>query len=192
VLAVGARDPRLAAIVVQCPFTDGLATLPKLGIANILRGGLAGLRDQLRAFTGRAPLYVPVAGEPGSFAVLTTADSKAGVAAMVPSQTLWENHVAARIILRIGCPLLVCVCDDDGLAPADRTVELVSTAPLAEIVRYPFGHFDIYVGHPFGKAVADQIEFLRRHLLTSARSARRVESLRSEQQPGEGARGAVP
>jgi pimeloyl-ACP methyl ester carboxylesterase len=184
VLAVGARDRRLAAIVAQCPFTDGFASLPRLGVGNILRGGLAGLRDQLHALTGRAPHYVPVAGEPGSFAVLTTADSEAGVQAMVPSPTLWENRVAARIILRmgtyrpgrraarIGCPVLVCVCDGDVLAPADRTVELVSRAPLAEIVRYPVGHFDIYVGQPFERAVADQTEFLRRHLLTDARAAR--------------------
>ena len=31
VLAVGAADWRVAAIVSQCPFTDGLATLPRSG-----------------------------------------------------------------------------------------------------------------------------------------------------------------
>jgi fermentation-respiration switch protein FrsA (DUF1100 family) len=177
VLAVGAHDDRLAAIVSQCPFTDGLATLPNLGVANVLKGAVAGLRDQLGALAGRAPYYVPVTGEPGRFAVMTTPDSKGGIEAMVPAQTCWENRIAARILVRIGlyrpgrqaaritCPVLVCACDGDALAPASRTAELVSKAPRAEVKRYPFGHFDIYVGTPFEEAVSDQAAFLSRHLL---------------------------
>jgi fermentation-respiration switch protein FrsA (DUF1100 family) len=182
VLAVGARDHRLAAIVSQCPFTDGLATLPKLGVANVVRGGAAGLRDQLGALAGRAPYYVPVTGEPGSFAVMTTPDSKRGIEAIVPAETRWENRVAARILVRIGlyrpgrqaaritCPVLVCACDGDALAPATKTAELVSKAPRAEVKHYPFGHFDIYVGEPFEQAVSDQAAFLRRHLLVEQES----------------------
>jgi len=45
--------------------------------------------------------------------------------------------------------VLVCACDGEALAPASRTAELVSKAPRAEVKRYPFGHFDIYVGTPF-------------------------------------------
>lgn len=32
-------------------------------------------------------------------------------------------------------------------------------------IRYPDGHFDIYVGELFERAVNDQLEFLTRHLL---------------------------
>jgi fermentation-respiration switch protein FrsA (DUF1100 family) len=182
VLAVGARDHRLAAIVSQCPFTDGLATLPKLGVANVARGGAAGLRDQLGALAGRAPYYVPVTGEPGNFAVMTTPDSKRGIEAIVPVETRWENRVAARILVRIGlyrpgrqaaritCPVLVCACVGDALAPPTKTAELVSNGPRAEVKTYPFGHFDIYVGEPFEQAVSDQAAFLRRHLLVEPAS----------------------
>jgi hypothetical protein len=62
------------------------------------------------------------------------------------------------------------VCDDDSLAPADKTVALLSKAPRAEIKRYPIGHFDIYVGEPWERAVADQTQFLTRHLSTPAPS----------------------
>jgi len=179
VLAVAARDPGLAAVIAQCPFTDGVATLPKLGVANVVKGAVAGIRDGVRALTRRSPHYVAVTGPPSSFAVLTTPDSKSGIEAMLPPDTRWENRVAARVILRMGsyrpgrraarvsCPVLACVCDGDVLAPGDRTVALISKAPRAEIKRYPLGHFDIYVGQAFEEAVADQIEFLQRHLLGS-------------------------
>lgn len=178
VVAVGARDGRVAAIIAQCPFTDGLATLPALGVVNMAKATAAGVRDQIGALIGRAPRYMPAVGEPGEFGAMTTPDSKPGFEALLPADTRWENRVAARITLRIGtyrpgrraplvsCPLLACVCDNDSLTPAERTVALLSKAPLAEIKRYPIGHFEIYVGEWFERAAADQTEFLGRHLLT--------------------------
>jgi fermentation-respiration switch protein FrsA (DUF1100 family) len=180
VLAVGSRDSRLAAIIAQCPFTDGLATLRTLNTADVLRSTAAGARDQLGALLGRAPYYVPAVAEPGALGMMTTPDSKPGFEALLPADTLWENRVAARIMLRvpsyrpgraaprISCPVLACVCDDDSLTPAEPTVKLVAKAPRAEIKRYPIGHFDIYVGEAWEQAVADQTEFLTRHLLKPA------------------------
>ena len=37
VLAVGADEGRVAAIVSQCPFMDGLATLPAFGLKTVMR-----------------------------------------------------------------------------------------------------------------------------------------------------------
>jgi dienelactone hydrolase len=176
VLAVAARDWRIAAVVSQCPFTDSLASLPKMGPVNIVKATIAGLRDELGAIAHRAPHYIPAVGMPGSFAVMTTPDSKPGFDAIIPSETRWENRVAARIALRvvgyrpgrsaakIACPVLFCVCDGDTVAPAKRTLKLAAAAPRGEIKRYPVGHFEIYVGEAFERAVADQTEFLVRHL----------------------------
>lgn len=178
VLAVAARDGRIAAVISQCPFTDGLATAPKLGAVNTVKATAAGLRDQLGALAGRPPHYMPAVGDPGSFAAMTTPESKPGMDALIPEQTRWENRVAARIALRfatyrpgrrapfISCPLLGCICDKDSLTPADRSAKLLSKAPRAEIKRYPIGHFDIYVGEWWERAVSDQTDFLSRHLIT--------------------------
>jgi dienelactone hydrolase len=182
VLAVAARDGGVAAVISQCPFTDGLATAPKLGAVNVARLTIAGLRDQLGALAGRRPHYVAAVGDPGALAAMTTPDSKPGMEALIPEETRWENRVSARIALRlatyrpgrrapfISCPVLGCVCDDDSLAPAERTVALLNKAPRSEIKRYPIGHFEIYVGEWWERAVGDQTEFLRRHLLTQAPS----------------------
>ena len=37
VLAIAAQDPRVAAVVSQCPYTDSLATLPAIGAAHSAR-----------------------------------------------------------------------------------------------------------------------------------------------------------
>lgn len=176
VLAVGAADERIACVVAQCPFTDGLATLPKLGVLNAMRLTAAGMADQLGALAGRDPRYVAAVGPPGALAVMSTPDAEPGFRALTPADTLWENRVAARIALRVAsyrpgraaarlrCPVLFCVCDEDSLTPAEATIRHAQRSPQAEIKRYPIGHFDIYVGEPFERAVADQTEFLVRHL----------------------------
>ncbi|BAX98139.1 alpha/beta hydrolase [Mycobacteroides stephanolepidis] len=38
------------------------------------------------------------------------------------------------------------------------------SAPQGELLRYPMGHFDIYVGEAFEQSVADQMSFLARHV----------------------------
>jgi dienelactone hydrolase len=176
VLVVAVRDARIAAVVAQCPFTDGLATLPTLGVRNVTLSTIAALRDQLGALAGRPPHYVPAVGPPGSFAMMTSPDAEPGFAALTPARTTWVNRVAARVALRIGlyrpgrvvprlkCPVLFCVCDRDAITPAGPTLKYAATARRAEVRRYPVGHFEIYVGEPFEHAVADQVEFLRRTL----------------------------
>jgi fermentation-respiration switch protein FrsA (DUF1100 family) len=179
VLVVAAGDAQLAAVVAQCPFTDGLATLPTLGARNIALSTVAALRDQFGALVGRPPHYVPAVGAPGSFAFMTSPDAEPGFAALTPAQTGWVNRVAARVALRIApyrpgrvvarvaCPILFCVCDRDAITPAAPTLKYAATARNAEIRRYPVGHFEIYVGEPFEHAITDQIEFLRRTLLVN-------------------------
>jgi len=178
VIAVAAEDHRLAAIVAQCPFTDGIASMAKAKApASIMvMLTLEGARDQAGALAGRPPRYIPAVGPPGTLAVMSTPDAQPGFESIVPPQTRWENRVAARIALRIAayrpgraagkvtCPALFCVCDHDTLTPAETTVKLASAAPRGEIKRYPVGHFDIYVGDMFEQAVADQTEFLVRSL----------------------------
>jgi fermentation-respiration switch protein FrsA (DUF1100 family) len=175
VIALAAQDHSIAAIVSQCPHTDMLAGLRAIPPANLAKLTVAGIRDQLASARGRPPVYVPAVGPPGTLAVMSTDDAEPGFRAITPPHSPWENRVAARIAVtppyrpgraaaKLTCPALFCVTDRDTVAPAERTVTLVSRAPRGEIKRYPVGHFDIYVGEAFERAVADQTEFLVRHL----------------------------
>ena len=177
-----AGDVPVTAAVIQNPFVDGrattAATVRSQGLAATVRLGWTGLRDALQDRLGRAPLRVPLAGAPGSVALMTTPDAVAGYESIMPDDpTGFEPAVPARIALRlrsyrparrahrVRCPLLVCACVDDALSPAAAAAEVAARAPHGELRRYPIGHFELFGGRWFERVVEDQVDFLSRHLL---------------------------
>jgi len=177
VMSLAARDPSLAAAVSQVAFADGLITLPSLGIGRALWLTREGLRDQVAALRARPPHMIAAVGPPGSKSMMNTPNAEPGIEAITPPGSTWRNEIAARIALRVGsyrparqagkirCPILFCVGDNDDLTAPGLVLKAASKAPRAEVKRYPIGHFDIYVGEWFERAVADQVDFLKRHLL---------------------------
>ncbi len=182
VQATAARDRRVAAVVAQVPFADGLVNLPFLGLRNTLALTREGLRDQLGALGGRPPHMIKSVGPPGSLAVMTSPDAEPGFRALTPEGTPWADEAAARVCLHVGlyrpgrqaariaCPILYCVGDEDAITPPGPAIAAAGAAPRGELRRYPIGHFDVYVGEWFERAVADQVAFLTRHLLTESPS----------------------
>ncbi|MHB8693885.1 MAG: alpha/beta hydrolase [Solirubrobacteraceae bacterium] len=176
VLVAAARDGLVAAVVSQCPFTDGLAATRAAHPRSLIQATGLALRDQLGSLRGQPPVMVPLVGGPGSTALMTSPDSEPGYRALIPPNAEFHNGVAARFLLHVGrhrpgrsakkikAPVLFCICDTDAVAPADTALHYARTAPRGEVRRYPVGHFDIYLGEPFENAVRDQTEFLVRHL----------------------------
>ncbi|OBK89659.1 alpha/beta hydrolase [Mycolicibacter sinensis] len=179
VIATAARL-RVAAVVAQCPFTDGIAsarTIPPLTTARV---SVLAMRDLAAARLGNPPVMVATAGRPGEVALMTTPDAYPGYLKLMPEGQPVRNEVAARLGMKIltyrpgrmaakvACPILFCVCDTDSVAPAGPTLRYAAKAPRGTIKRYPEGHFDIYVGDAFERVVADQIEFLDGHLKARA------------------------
>lgn len=176
VIATAAADPRIAAVVAQVPFVDGLSTAMAVGPAAAARLMPASLRDMARGALGHEPYRVPLVGPPGSVAAMTTPGAEEGYRALYPPGHAWDDTVAARILLRVPtyrpgrlagrvrCPLLVCVAEHDELTPPEPAVRAAEAAPLGEVIRYPVGHFGMYRGEWFDRSVADQVAFLARHL----------------------------
>ena len=177
VVATAARDPDVAAVVSQAPFTDGLIALRENTPAQLARFTIAGVRDAVAALLGRAPHYLPAVGAPGTLAVMTAPDAEPGFRAIDPPGSTRVNRVAARVMLTVGAyrpyakfgrlrmPVLVQTCDGDTTTPPGPAVRAAERSPNAELVRYPIGHFEIYVEPQFERTVADQLEFLTRNLL---------------------------
>jgi pimeloyl-ACP methyl ester carboxylesterase len=175
-ILTAARDRRIAAAIAQCPFTDGLASSLTLGPVSTAKVTALAVRDLLAQLRGAEPVRVALAGRPGSAALMATADAEPGYLALVPPSLDFTNAVAARVALAITlhrpgraardvtAPILFSVCDRDTVAPARPTLRHARRAPRGEVLRYPVGHFDIYKGDPFERAVTDQLAFLQRHV----------------------------
>lgn len=176
VIAVAADDPSVAAVVSQCPYTDGLASSLAVAPFTSLRVTLRALRDLVGSWFGRRPRSIPLAGEPGTVALMTAPDAVPGYLALVEEGSTFRNEVAARVALdialgrpgakarRLRCPALFVVCERDTVAPAKATLKHVAKAPQGEVVRRDAGHFDIYVGEEFETTVRDELAFLRLHV----------------------------
>jgi dienelactone hydrolase len=175
VIATAAEVP-VAAAVVQCPFTSGVASALALPPLTLVRVVARGVRDLVAAALRRDPVLVPLAGDPGTTALMSAEDVVPGYFGLVPDGVTFRNEVAARAafdILRsrpgasapdVSCPLHVTVCEGDSVAPARTSSRLLSKAPRVEINHRPVGHFDIYSGEELERVAAAQLDFLRRHV----------------------------
>ncbi len=179
VLHLAAHGANVAAVIAQCPFTDGLASSRTLGPMSTARVGMAAAADLAAAARRRPPVLVAPAGPRGSAALMTAPDAEPGYGALealtAPGHA---SGIAARIGLQIGTyrpgtslskitvPTLALVCLTDTVAPTKTTLRHLrrSDNPAIETKTYETGHFDIYLGEPFETAVSDMLEFLGRHL----------------------------
>jgi len=185
VFHLAARDPRLAAAIAQTPNADGPAAARNAARYQkplaMLRLAGRGALDAVGGLARRPPRLVPLAGERGTVALVTTPDSLDTGRALNPGNRYpdWPQAVAARSTIRITsyrpgryaaqarCPLLVLVCDQDQTALAGPAVRAAQRAPQAELVRLPGGHYQPFLaGHE--RAVAAELSFLRRHLLAGS------------------------
>jgi dienelactone hydrolase len=178
VVQVAAGDPRLAAVVAQTPFTDGLSALRAVGPVSSVRMTVAALRDWFRGVRGRDPLPIPLAARPGELGAMTQPAALAGYRSLFEDPADFHNEFLprsalglgfwrpARFASRIRCPLLVCLLDGDEVTPAAPARRMAERAPHGKCIDYgpAGGHFDIYTGEHFERTVADQTAFLGRAL----------------------------
>jgi fermentation-respiration switch protein FrsA (DUF1100 family) len=200
VFRVAARSPGVAAAIAQTPNADGQAATRNAARYQrplaLLRLTGSGVLDALGGLVGRRPRLVPLAGEPGMVALVTTPDAMDGDQALNPDNRYpdWPQAVAARSALplafyrpgrdapQVRCPLLVLVCDQDQTALAGPAAGAAQRAPRAELVRLSGGHYAAFLdGHE--QAVEAELSFLRRHLLDHVR-ADRPAGAASVPQPG--------
>lgn len=168
-LAAAADDRRVAAAVSQVPFIDILRQAHRSSPAVMARSLLA-------AALGRHLLAV---GQPDEAAFINAPGGEAGWRQVVATgeDSRWRNRVSARWLLgrpfrparhaaRLHCPWLACIGEADRVARPGPAIAAARRAPFGELRTYPgVDHFDIYDGPEHEAVVADEIEFLRRHLL---------------------------
>lgn len=167
-LAAAASDNQVAAAISQVPFLDILRQAHRSSPGVSARMLLAAVRGE----------HLPAVGTPQEAAFINAPDAAAGWRHVVAigEDSRWRNRASARWLLgrpyrparfasRLHCPWLVCVGEADRVAKPGPAIAAARRAPLGELRTYPgVDHFDIYDGPEHEAIVADQLDFLRRHL----------------------------
>ncbi len=168
-LAAAAADRRVAAAIGQVPFLDiwtqAHRSSPRVA-ARMVSAAIAGR-------------HMPVVGGPDEAAFINSPGAEAGWRRVVAmgEDSRWRDRASARWVVgrpfrpirharRLHCPWLVCVGEADRVARPGPAIAAARRAPLGELRTYPgVDHFDVYDGPVHEAVVADQVEFLSRHLL---------------------------
>ncbi|MEH3034720.1 MAG: hypothetical protein PGN07_12020 [Aeromicrobium erythreum] len=151
-----------------------------VGARAALRTFGPALRDVVGARFGREPVRIDSVGLPGSTAMMTSPDAYPGMLRLMHESGVAEDAypraVAARIALGIGlyspqrwvrridCPVLVQIVAQDAITPRAVAERAAARIRRSTVRVYDGGHFDPYVAPLFDRVVADQIEFLTRHV----------------------------
>jgi alpha-beta hydrolase superfamily lysophospholipase len=167
-LAAAAGDPEVAAAISQVPFLD-IVTQAYRSSPRVTARTLAA------AVQGR---YLPAVGRPDEPALINAPGGEEGWRRVVSigEDSRWRNRVSSRWLLgrpyrpgrhaaKLHCPWLVCVGEADRVAKPGPAIAAARRAPKGELRTYPgVDHFDIYDGPVHEALVADQLDFLKRHL----------------------------
>ena len=167
-LAAAARDPRVVAAISQVPLLDLLHQAHRSRTKVQVRLLLTALRGG----------FVPAVGQPHEVALINAPDSAQGWLRVVESgeDSRWRNRVSTRWLLgrpfrparcagTLHCPWLVCVGEADRVAAPGPAIAAARRSPHGELRTYAgLDHFDVYAGRGHELLVADQLEFLTRHL----------------------------
>ena len=184
-IEVAAASDRLAAAIAQTPNLDGPAATRNAARFTTRRALLGtmgvAVTDAVAGLFGRAPRLIPLVGESGSAALLSTPDAVEDTdRALDPDRRYpdWSRAVAARSIPQLGwyrpagrvpdvrCPLLLVAAEDDRTALAAPTIAAAARAQRGELVRVRGGHYAPFLdAHEL--VVGVELDFLRRHLLSS-------------------------
>ncbi len=69
-------------------------------------------------------------------------------------------------------PVLLQLGEDDKAVPAKPIENTAARAPRAELIRYSIDHFGCFSQQHLDRVAADQISFLRRHVIDAPIVAR--------------------
>ena len=183
VLHIAARDYKVAAVIAQCPFTNGFSSAFTNGnLRSILGVSKLAILDAFQSlFLKNAdPVTVSLVAKPGEVGLMTAPGAEEGYNRMIPNSFLskFQHQVSARIglnilfyrpgkdVSKIQCPILFCLCEKDTETPMNVSKQYAVTNLKSEVLIYPCGHFDVYLGEFFTRTIQDQLHFLAVHVPT--------------------------
>lgn len=174
---MAAEDHDIAGVIAQCGAydhkVDSKLYTDRVGYGFFLKLFIHGQRDKGRSRFGLSPHKFPAYGKPGTTAMITAPGAYEEISDMMSGSETFVNETCARLSLlphapnpvksaeKVECPVQLLVCQNDTLVSPKSHVRLAAVlGKNAKVIEYPIGHFDIYRGEHFDKAVNDMIKFI--------------------------------
>ncbi|TFK73232.1 alpha/beta-hydrolase [Pluteus cervinus] len=163
-------NPKLKAAMTQCPWTGYTPLLPRFTFGTF-RGFCISAWDSMKQRFGFGPIYVPIAGPPGSEAMIRsrrlTKESKYyGI--KVPASTILEikRYKPYKLASNIKCPILIVQPMKDHFCLPKGAVEVDNDSPWVILDKIPHaGHIDVYPDQKdFRASLRAQLDFLKTYV----------------------------
>jgi pimeloyl-ACP methyl ester carboxylesterase len=178
-LVIAAEDEKIAAVISQCAALDHDADsklyVERAGIGHFIKLFVHAQRDKGRSRFGLSPHMIPMVGQPGTMAMHNAPGAFDAYARLMRDSDNFKNEVCARVLFmadgpdpseaakEVDCPVLILVCEFDNLVAPGSHVKVAQALGDRAIVRsYPIGHFDIYEGEHFERAVGEMVALIER------------------------------
>ncbi|UGT44107.1 alpha/beta hydrolase [Nocardia yamanashiensis] len=146
VLQVASEDTGIAAVVAQCPFTDGPASLRsriQAGPLSVVALTVAGILDTVGSWFGAKPILLPMAGTSWMPAFVASPDALAGASALLPAGTRlsWRTSAVLKRLpsVRAQVSKNIELTENDG---GQEPVAAVGRDTVWGVLRGPDGEFD--------------------------------------------------
>ncbi|MGA4791489.1 alpha/beta hydrolase [Nocardia sp. AB354] len=146
VIQVASEDSRIAAVVAQCPFTDGPASLRsriRTGPLSAVALTVVGLLDTVGSWFGAKPILLPMAGTSWMPAFVASPDALAGSSALLPAGTRLSRRTSTLLnrlpSVRAQVSKNIDLTEDNGW---DASVTGVGRDSMWGVLRGPDGDFD--------------------------------------------------
>ncbi len=169
---VAASDPRIAGVILLCPYLDGRARV----LGAVRRSPLQATRIMARAIRDRLGSHnlINVTAQPGELAAMAFPGEADGFASAVGESSSWRNEVSPGAFVtmathrpvsrakRLGMPVWVGLGERDITVSRKAIERLTAKAPYAELHRYDVGHFEPFFGGDPAVIAADQADWFSR------------------------------
>jgi fermentation-respiration switch protein FrsA (DUF1100 family) len=167
-LVVAARDRRVKSALAIIPF---IATPLTMAPAFAMRTSL----DLVVRMLGGKGATLPIAGQPGEFAAMSSDSAWEWTQAMTQDAPAFRNEVTLSSLLQmaryrtasharaITVPLKVILATDDSITPARMVRRALAKVPKVEYEEYPQTHFELF-DHYLQATVQSTVNWFRQTL----------------------------
>ena len=172
-------DSKIAGVITQCPSLDHAMDdrliFQREGIWFFIKLFMHAQRDKGRSRFGLSPHYVPIVGKPHTMALMTAPGALEGYENLIVVSKYFVNGICARSLLmlqgpdviktahNVKCQVLIIVAEHDTTVSPDSYKRVAGIlGDNATIIKFPVGHFDLYTGEFFEKAINAQLNFIKK------------------------------